>query len=218
MIKTAALRFLAFTVLAFSANFSHANLVVYTTQAAFLAATSAQGTDTYTGLSITGGTPSPLIRTAGAYGYTATASTSTFWGAGTTANPWLSTNLALDSILFSNFSTGIQAIGGNFFGSNIAGAFLAGSILLTATDLSGAVSQTIVNATTGSFLGFVSSNTLLSLTVSSIQGASPIWPTIDNLTLALRAVPPAGVPEPGSVALLLAGLGIMVMLARRRKV
>lgn len=218
MIKTAALRFLAFTFLACLSNFSYANFVVYTTQSSFLAATSAQGTDTYTGLSITGTTPSPITRNAGVYGYTASVTTTSFYGAGTAANPWLSTNTATDSITFSNFTGGVQAIGGNFFGSNINGAFLAGSILLTATDLSGAISQTIVNATVGSFLGFVSSNSMVSLTVTAIQPVgSVLWPTVDNLALGLRAVPATAVPEPGSVALLLAGLGIIMMLARRRK-
>ncbi|MDQ2819816.1 MAG: PEP-CTERM sorting domain-containing protein [Pseudomonadota bacterium] len=218
MIKTSTLRWLAFAFLACQASFSQANLVAYTTQAGFTAATTAQGTDTYAGFSITGTTPSPITRTAGAYSYTAAVSTTTFFGAGTTANPWLSTNTATATITFSNFTNGAQAIGGNFFGSNINGNFQLGSILITATDVSGAVTQTIVNATTTSFLGFVSTNTLLSLTVASVQPASSVlWATVDNLVLARRAADVAAVPEPGSIALLLAGLGIIVMLARRPK-
>jgi hypothetical protein len=217
MIKTAALRFLAFTLLACLSNFSHANFVVYTAQSDFLAATTSQGVDTFSGLDIFGPTPSPLVRNAGTFGYTAAVSTTTFYGAGTTANPWLSTNTASDSITFSNFTNGVQAIGANFFGSNISGTYQLGSILITATDLDGVVSQTIVNAAVASFLGFVSTNDLLSLTVSAIQpSAGFLWPTVDNLTLALRAPPVGDVPEPAIMALLLAGLGIMAMLARRR--
>lgn len=217
MIKTTALRFLAVTLFACLSNFSHAALVVYTSQAGFTAATSAPGTDTYTGFSVSGPTPSPIVRNAGAYQYTAAVSTTTFFGAGSAANPWLSTNTATDTITFSGFTNGAQAISGNFFGSNIGGAYQIGSIMLTATDLSGSVSQTIVNASTSSFLGFVSNSALLSLTVSAVQPSDGfLWPTVDNLTLARAAGPTNPVPEPGSIALLLAGLGIMAVLTRRR--
>src|SRR5829696_1415208 len=130
--------------------------VVYTSQAAFNAATTAAGVDTYTGFNITGSTPSPITRSAGAYGYTAAAETSTFFGAGTTANPWLSTNTATDSITFFNFGPSISAIGANFFGSDISGIFKSGSIALSLTDSLGLTSHTIINATTSSFIGFVS--------------------------------------------------------------
>ena len=60
---------------------SQAAITVYTSLAAFNAATSAPGTDTYTGFSITGTTPSPINRSAGVYTYTAATSTTTFFGA-----------------------------------------------------------------------------------------------------------------------------------------
>ena len=52
---------------------------------------------------------------------------------------------------------------------------------------------------------------LSSLTVSAVQGANPLWPTVDNLTLA------TAVPEPGTYAMLLAGLGVVGFIARRRR-
>ena len=52
------------------AGSSHAVITVYTSLAAFTTATTAPGTDTYTGFSITGVTNSPIVRTSGAYGYT----------------------------------------------------------------------------------------------------------------------------------------------------
>ena len=93
---------------------------MYTSQAAFLAAVTSAGVDTFAGFSITGTTPSPITRLAGGYGYTATVSTSTCYGAGTTAGPWLRTNRATDSVTCNAFSGSVSAIGGNFFGSDVS--------------------------------------------------------------------------------------------------
>jgi hypothetical protein len=213
--KTALLKPLALAALLATAGVAQATIVVYTTQASFNAATSAQGVDTFTGLSITGSTPSPITRTAGAYTYTGAVTTTSFFGAGTTANPWLSTNTATDTMTFNTFLGGVQAVGGDFFGSDITGAFLAGDITITATDASGTVTQTIVGATTTSFLGFVSNGAMSSLTVTSVQPASGfLWPTLDNLTLAKAVV---AVPEPETYAMMLAGLGLVGFFARRRR-
>ena len=111
-----------------------AALVVYNTQASFLAAVSSPGVDTFAGLSITDATASPMLRSAGSYTYTATSTTS-FFGAGSVANPWLSTNAATDTITFSGFSPGVNAIGGLFFGSDVSGAFATGTVVLTAMRL-----------------------------------------------------------------------------------
>ncbi len=210
--KSSLLKPIAFAVLCAAAGASQAALTVYTTQASFLAAVTSPGVDTFAGFNIDGTTSSPITRSAGAYSYTATASTSTFYGAGSTADTWLSTNLAEDSIQFSGFTTGVNAIGANFFGSNIAGAFAAGDVTLTAVDSMGTTSiQVITGATTTSFLGFVSTGTISMLTLSAVQTVSPLWPTVNNLTLA------APVPEPETYALMLAGLGVIGFMARRRR-
>jgi hypothetical protein len=193
----------------------HAALVVYNTQASFLAAVSAPGVDSFTGLSIIDATASPLLRSAGGYSYTATSTTS-FYGGGSVANPWLSTNGATDSITFSGFSPNVNAIGGLFFGSDVSGAFASGTVLLTARDSLGATStQTIPSATLSSFLGFQSTGTITSLAVSSVSPNSTVWPTVDNLTLAVGVASP--VPEPETWALMLGGLGVVAMLGRRRR-
>jgi hypothetical protein len=195
---------------------AQAAITVYTSLAAFNAATMMPGTDTYTGFSIVGVTNSPIVRTAGAYGYTGT-TPNNFFGAGTVANPWLSTNTATDTMTFNTFTGGSNGVGGNFFGSDIAGAFQAGNITVVATDASGSVTQTIVGATTGSFLGFVSTTAVTSLTVTAVQPVGGnLWGTVDNLVFAKRAGVVAAIPESSTWLMMLAGFGLVGGAMRRR--
>ena len=196
---------------------AHAAVVVFTSQAAFNAATTAPGVDTFTGFSVTGSTPSPISRSAGAYSYSAAAETTTFFGAGSVANPWLSTNTATDSITFSGFASIIRGVGGNFFGSDISGLFAPGDIVLSLTDSSGVTSHTIIGALTSSFVGFVSDGAITSLTIESVQPASTfLWPTVDNFTLAQGLT--SAVPEPSTWAMMILGFaGVGFMTYRRRK-
>jgi hypothetical protein len=196
---------------------AQAVITIYTTAASFAAATTAPGVDTYTGFSITGSTPSPITRSAGAYGYTGTVSTTSFFGGGTTGNPFLSTNTATDTMTLGAFTGGVEAVGGNFFDSDISGTYALGDITITATDGSGTVTQTIIGATTSSFLGFVSSGAMTNITITSVQPASPIWPSLDNLVLAKRAggVVPQ-VPESSTWLMMIAGFGLVGGAMRRR--
>ena len=190
---------------------SHAALTAFTTSASFAVATLASATDAFNLLPIDF-IASPSNRTIGPYSYVASAPGGLF-GAGSAANPWLSTNLSGATLTFGSFGGGVSAIGGSFFGSDIAGAFLAGqSLTLTATDSVGAsLTQTINGATQTSFLGFASTGTLVTLAVSI---ASPnAFASVDNLVLA-QAAP---IPEPETYAMLLAGLATLATIGRRRR-
>lgn len=196
---------LCLAVLLCTAGAAQAGIQVYTSEAEFLAAVSAPGVDRFDDLANKQYSPR-VTRTAGDYGYQA----STFgaiWGAGTAADHWLSNNSPHDTIVFDHFSAGISAFGGNFFASDIAGQFVDGSVTLSASDGS-AFTYTLDHATTASFLGFVSSSTLDSVTLG-VGFDSGYWPTVNDLVLA--------VPEPGSYAMLLAGLGCVGAVARRRR-
>lgn len=191
---------------------SQAAITVFTSLTAFNAATAAQGTDTFAGLSTIVPTASPLNRTAGPYSYRATV-TNTFFAGGTVANPFLATTDAEDTVRFTAFAAGVRGIGGNFFASNIAGGFTLGSVTLTVTDGGGSVTRVITDAAVNSFLGFVSDGPISLLTLAAVQptDGSFTWPSADNLVLA------AAIPEPGTYALLLMGLGAVGFAARRRR-
>lgn len=207
--KPFSLKTLSLAVLLCTTAAAQADVLVFTDRAAFLAAVGLPGTDTFNDLTMVS-IPSPLSRTAGAYSYQASTLVSTFYPAGSSADIWLAANVAADTMTFSNFSAGVRAFGGNFFGTNLSGAFSPGhTMVLTATD--GATTRTVnlYDTTTSTFLGFVSANPLTSVTLRPDGLPGPAyWATANNVTLA--------VPEPETYGMLLAGLALVGYAARRR--
>jgi hypothetical protein len=204
------LKTLSLAALLCAAAVAHADVTVYTDRASFLAAVGQPGTDTFDDLAVQP-YPSPLTRMAGAYGYRASAGPATgFFPAGSGTDIWLSVETETDAITFSNFASGVRGFGGNFFGSDVNGAFSPGrTMVLTATDGSTIRTVTVENTTISSFLGFVSSDPLVSVTLNAATTpADPFWPTANDVTLA--------VPEPASLGMLVAGLALVGFAARRR--
>jgi hypothetical protein len=212
-LNTSLLGRLAFAAaLTASADCSSAAISVFTTQSNFLAAVSAPGVDTFSDLPLAVVT-SPVARTAGPYPYSAS-STTGFFGAGTASNPALSTNADTDVITFFALGAGANAIGGLFFGTNTLGSLVSATMVLTVTDSLGTTSTQTFAAAAQTFIGFVSTGTIVSLVVGTSTPGEFIFPTVDNLTIALAGV--TAVPELETWSLLLAGLAALSVRARRR--
>jgi len=198
---------------------ARAQFVTYTSQSSFLAAITNPGVDTFTGFTVGESTSSPLARTAGvhSYGVSVTGGDPAF-GAGTVGNPWLSVEYATHELTFSNFSSGVAAVGGYFFGSDAGGQFASGDMLVTYVDATGAQSQTLFAPSVDMFFGVVSlTGAITSFSVSAVQPADdePLWPTVENLTLG--EAPASRVPEPATAVLVVTGLLAMGLSARRRQ-
>jgi hypothetical protein len=211
---TSSLKSLSLAVLLCTGAAAHADITVYTDPVAFLAALSAPGTDTFDDLTIAQ-TGTPLARTAGAYSYRASVGpVSNFWPAGTAGGDvWLAPTVSNDTITFDSFGA-LTAFGGNFFGSDAAGAFSPGrTVVLTATDGTTTRTVNLYDTVITTFLGFVSDNPLASVTLHSdgLPGGSAYWSTANNVTVGLP------VPEPESYAMLVAGLGLVGFMLRRRR-
>jgi hypothetical protein len=190
------------------ASSAHAQITVYDNQATFLAAVSGAQVDTFDDVGMTL-LSSPLTRTAGGYSYEVSAANGLVPGSAS-GDEFMSTNTATDPMTFSNFSGPVSAVGGLFFSSNLAGAFTPSSqITLLVTDSLGNLTEVVLNPTTSSFRGFTSTATISSLTVTAfnpVVGSNPLWPSVNNLTLA-TAASVAAVPEPGTWAMMLLGFG-----------
>ena len=205
---------LTFTCLVIASPAAHADITVFTLPATFLAAVSAPGVDAFSDFSTTTVTSSPIARAAGPYTYNASSGTG-FFGAGTMANPALSTNSDFDAITFFNLSGGAGAIGGNFFGTDLQGNFVASAVILTATDTLGAISTQTFVATPTSFIGFVSTGAIATLVFSTSMPGNFVFPAVDNLTIAMARVTP--IPEPHTWSVLFAGLAVLCFFARRSR-
>jgi len=182
-----------------------AQITVYTDRNAFLGAVGGYGVDTYDDLDVDF-YETPFARNAGAYSYTASAPGG-LYGAGGNGDGWLSTNIDADGIVFSNFTPGVTGFGGYFFGSDVFGSFLPGGTMLFTAMNGTTLSYTLGNTTASSFLGFVSSSPLSSV---SLSPGGDYWVTANDVTLAMP------VPEPETYAMMLMGLGVVGWMRRRR--
>jgi len=203
---------LAAAALFCAAAAAHAEIGTVTSLAAFQsAAGGAISTDTFADLSINSalGTGT-LVRTVGAFGYTASTQTE-FFVVPVASAVALSTGFFSDTISFAGFTNPVRAIGANFYGTNVQGEVASGALTVVATDINGATrTQSLSGGSASGFLGFVSDVPLLSVVVSMSSPNTNIWASVDNVALS-------AVPEAGSwLMALLGGAAVLRVVGRRR--
>ena len=208
----------ASAVFLLAASAAHADITTYTSQSSYLGAVGTTGVDTFDDLDVDS-YDGPLTRAAGSYDYTVSAApnSSGIWGASDDdVDIWLTGDNRLDLVTFAP-STPVAGVGGFFFGSDLFGfSTQAAYLTLSATDSTGAtVTYTLDAPQLNSFVGFVSTGSLVSLSVTA--GNQPgVWATVNDLHLSgAAAVTP--VPEPETYGMMLAGLGLLGVIARRQR-
>lgn len=208
---------LATTVL--SSLAAQAEVLVFTSQSAFQAASSQLGQDSFQDLGIDEALDGPLLRSAGSHAYRVSAldglENQFYPTAGENGAVRLGSNRVGAHLLFDNFAGSLRAIGGSFLATTYTGeAWSDARLTLTLTDAQGSTTQELdlSGASSIGFLGFVSSSALLSLDIAVASSSLSVFPTVENFQLGMAAA----VPEPSSGALLLGGLLLLPWLKMRR--
>ena len=77
------------------------------------------------------------------------------------------------------------------------------------------MTTTVVNPTTSTFYGFVSTTGLTGLTVRATTADASYWATVNNLTLGGPVTATPGVPEPATWMMMILGFGAIGFGMRR---
>ncbi|WP_449405602.1 PEP-CTERM sorting domain-containing protein [Massilia phosphatilytica] len=109
--------------------------------------------------------------------------------------------------MFSNFSGGVSAFGGQFFASDVTGQFVV-TVTSRRRPPTAARSPTMSRARRRPRSSVsCSTSPLTSVTLATDGGA--YWPTANNVVLA--------VPEPATYGTTPTGIGLLGLMARRRR-
>lgn len=190
-----------------------ADVTVYTDETAFEAALSSYYLEDFSGYIYGYLGPSVSEGPVNGFSYTLSADQDVFGGHGDVSTLYLS-----DPLVVTFTGDPVYAVGGNFYTNDIGANPLdgIGQIDLVLDYVTASATETLAAPTTDTFLGFISTERLSSLSVSAVAPVGTLcWPTVDNLYVG---VPPTVVPVPGAFALASIGLGVAGWLSKRRNV
>jgi len=141
-------------------------------------------------------------------GYSYTIST----GPGAVSYLWsgygdMSTNNAEDPLVVDFTGKEVTAVGGNFYGSDIDGNWMAATVTI---DLSDGTQYSYSNTSQGDFRGFIADVPIVSMSIDAPDdevNSVYVWSTMDNFYV--------GTPEPAAASMLI--LGGLALIRRRRR-
>lgn len=190
------------------------NIVVYTDRADFLAAL-APGyyEETFDGLS-QGGLSSPQAFSGGGFSYDVSAPFS-LWSGTIGGDRFLAVQSASDPLNFSNFGGAPHAFGGYFFfADNAGGIHPDGAGSITVTNGVDPVLVVDVPAPTAAttFFGFIGTAPLTSVSFVRTTDVGTGWASVNDIIAGNSAA----IPEPGTVSMMVVGLGALGLGLRKR--
>ena len=191
---------------------SQAAVSTFSSKSDFLLAVQNPYTETFDTLGEQPG--QPIFFTSGSYAYQASVPGNNFFNVGqpSPGDVWLSTEMSGSMMVFTFTSGNIQALGGYFFTTNVAGDPNYAGIGLR---INGTDAYSLPQTDFDSFWGIVSDSPIEQLEVYPLNSTVGNWATVNDLIVAGTAGTVAAIPEPGST-LALAGVLCCGFCLRRR--
>jgi hypothetical protein len=152
---------------------------------------------------------SPLMFSGNGFAYTATESSGAFesqaLGSGHVA---VSTNAETDTMTLTFTSGNVTGVGGNFWLTALDFSTIPGTVSVSAFDGTNTSSFDVVNGDPSTFVGFLSTVPIVSLTITPPSPDSGQYATMSNVDSGTGNLVPT--PEPSAVVL--AGFGALALI------
>ncbi|MDD2880470.1 MAG: hypothetical protein PHQ58_08530 [Rhodoferax sp.] len=165
---------------------------VHTTSASFLSALNPGYYTENFNTTIGGGTPaSGTVFSSGAFSYNMTASVSTLYSGSNLFGVFNNTSSLTINFLGGN----VNAVGANFFETNVSDVFLNSSVSISLSD---GTALTFTPTSVSDYRGFIADSGVFLTSLTMAAGGTGQWESLDNLTVG--NVARNDVPEPASIA------------------